>query len=239
MKKQHLVVLTGAGISAESGLKTYRGNDGLWEGERVEEVATFDGWLRNKQKVLDFYNLRRKQARDAKPNDAHKALAELEKIFEVSIITQNVDDLHERGGSTQVLHLHGMLESARSTQDENLTYQLDGIKNINLGDKCELGSQLRPDIVWFGEPVPKMEEAYDICLKANLLLVVGTSLVVYPAASLLGVPSANVARVLVDPEEALSASQKVDAHLVTSATQGVRKLVDFWLDKGELSIPIF
>lgn len=238
MAKQHLVVLTGAGISSESGLKTYRGNDGLWEGEPVMEVATFDGWLRDKQRVLNFYNLRRKQARDAQPNEAHKALAELESKYKVSIITQNVDDLHERGGSSNVLHLHGMLESARSTQDENLTYKLDG-KDINLGDKCELGSQLRPDIVWFGEAVPKMEEAFEICLTAELLLIVGTSLAVYPAASLMGVPPKDAPRVLVDPEESLSASKDISAHIVAPATRGVREVVDFWLEKGQLAVPVF
>ena len=181
MKK--LVVLTGAGISAESGIATFRDANGLWEGHDVMEVASPQGWRKNPELVLNFYNQRRKNAYEVQPNPGHITLAELEEYFRVTIITQNVDNLHERAGSTNVIHLHGSLFQSRSTLDENLVYDLESWE-INLGDKCERGSQLRPNIVWFGEMVPMMEVAVEETQEADLFMVVGTSLVVYPAAGL-------------------------------------------------------
>lgn len=182
MSKKKLVILTGAGISAESGLKTFRDSDGLWEGYNIEDVATPRAWRKDPQLVLDFYNFRRKNVLDAKPNAAHYGLAELEKDFDVTIITQNIDDLHERAGSTNILHLHGEILKMRSERDPELIYPVTG--DIRLGDKAEDGSQLRPHIVWFEEPVPMMELAVPIVNRADLFVVVGTSLVVYPAAGL-------------------------------------------------------
>ncbi len=182
MSKKKLVILTGAGISAESGLKTFRDSDGLWEGYNIEDVATPRAWRKDPQLVLDFYNFRRKNVLDATPNAAHYGLAELEKDFDVTIITQNIDDLHERAGSTNILHLHGEILKMRSERDTELIYPVTG--DIRLGDKAEDGSQLRPHIVWFEEPVPMMELAVPIVNRADLFVVVGTSLVVYPAAGL-------------------------------------------------------
>lgn len=196
MKK--IVVLTGAGISAESGLKTFRDSDGLWEEYRIEDVATYEAWVRNPALVNEFYNQRRKQLFDVEPNAAHVALAELEKKFEVRIITQNVDDLHERGGSSSVLHLHGELKKVRSTIDPELVYTLHGWE-LKLGDKCEKGSQLRPHIVWFGEAVPLIEDAAEISSDADIYIVIGTSLNVYPAAGLLNYVRDDVPKYLVDP----------------------------------------
>lgn len=178
-----MVVLTGAGISAESGLQTFRGNDGLWEGYKIADVATPEAWARDKGMVQEFYNLRRKGVLQAEPNAAHKALAELENLYDVQIITQNIDNLHERGGSSKVLHLHGEITKAQSTKNPDLIYDIDGWE-LKIGDTCELGSQLRPFIVWFGEAVPKMEEAISMVEEADIFVVIGTSLVVYPAASL-------------------------------------------------------
>ena len=182
MAKKKLVVLTGAGISAESGLKTFRDSDGLWEGYDVYEVATPRGWKKNPQLVLDFYNMRRQDVAKAQPNAAHKALAALEKDFDVHIITQNIDDLHERAGSTHVLHLHGEIFKMRSEQNENIVYEIRG--DINLGDVAEDKAQLRPHIVWFEEPVPMIEAAAIVAAEADIFVVIGTSLVVYPAAGL-------------------------------------------------------
>ena len=193
-----LVVLTGSGISAESGLKTFRETGGLWVGFDVMEVATPEGWRKNPETVLDFYNQRRSQALAAVPNAGHEILAELEKYFNVIIITQNVDNLHEKAGSTHVIHLHGELFKARSTSDENLIYDIEG-SDLNIGDLCEKGSQLRPHIVWFGEMVPMMEIAVMETMKAEIFLVVGTSLVVYPAAGLLDYVSDQVPKFIVDP----------------------------------------
>lgn len=181
--KKKLVVLSGAGISAESGIKTFRDSDGLWEGHDVMEVASPEGWHKNKELVLDFYNKRRQQLKDVKPNRAHEILTELEANFDVHIITQNVDDLHERAGSKKVLHLHGELLKVRSTKNEN--YILDWTDDLNLGHVDEKGNQLRPHIVWFGESVPALEEAVAITMKADYLVVIGTSLQVYPAAGLI------------------------------------------------------
>ena len=181
--KQKIVILSGAGISAESGIQTFRDADGLWEGHDIMEVATPQGWRKNPALVLDFYNQRRKQADSVKPNAAHYALVELEKKYDVRIITQNVDNLHEKAGSKNVIHLHGELFQSRSTLDNKLVYNMTS-SELNLGDKCEKGSQLRPNIVWFGEEVPMIETAADIASTADIFIVIGTSLVVYPAAGL-------------------------------------------------------
>lgn len=180
--KPRLVVLTGAGISAESGLRTFRDSDGLWEGYNVYEVASPQGWQKDPQLVLDFYNQRRRDVKAAMPNAAHLGLAALQEQFDVEIITQNIDDLHERAGSKKVIHLHGEIFSMRSVLDEHRTYRI--ISDINLGDKAADGGQLRPDIVWFGEAVPKIQEAAAVVMTADVFAVIGTSLVVYPAAGL-------------------------------------------------------
>jgi NAD-dependent deacetylase len=197
--KRKIVVLTGAGISAESGIKTFRDSGGLWEEHRIEDVASPEGWARNKSVVLNFYNQRRKQLLQCQPNRAHFALAELEHKFNVTIITQNVDDLHERGGSSKIIHLHGELLKARSSFDEKLIY--DCHSDINPGDKCEKGSQLRPHIVWFGEAVPEMERAVPVVREADIFIVVGTSLVVYPAAGLINYVRYEIPKWLIDPNE--------------------------------------
>lgn len=197
--KRKLVVLSGAGISAESGLKTFRDSGGLWEGHRVEEVATPEAWAMNPKLVLKFYNERRRQLFEVDPNAGHLALVELENQFDVTIITQNVDNLHERAGSSDVLHLHGELDFARSSKDPELVYELKG-KDIELGDQCELGSQLRPHIVWFGESVPAITRAAEIAESADILIVVGTSLAVYPAASLAFLGTGEMARYVVNLE---------------------------------------
>ena len=178
---KHLVVLTGAGMSAESGIKTFRDADGLWEGHDVMEVASPQGFAKNPELVLDFYNQRRRQLLKVEPNEAHYTLAELEKNYKVSIVTQNVDDLHERSGSSSVLHLHGELFKIRSTYNESDI--MEWKKDLVMGDKCKYGYQLRPHIVWFGEAVPKIEEAIKICETADVLIIIGTSMQVYPAAS--------------------------------------------------------
>lgn len=196
MKK--IVVLTGAGVSAESGLSTFRDSGGLWEGHNVMDVASPEGWRRNKKLVLDFYNERRRQLINSKPNAAHIALAKLEKKFDVTVITQNVDDLHERAGSSNIIHLHGELNKARSTSHPDLIYELNG-KDINGGDKCEKGSQLRPHIVWFGEMVPLMEEAISHSVAADFFIVIGTSLAVYPAAGLIEFAPHDSPKYLIDP----------------------------------------
>lgn len=218
MKK--LVVLTGAGISAESGIKTFRDADGLWEGHDVMEVASIEGWQKNKTLVLDFYNQRRRQLRDVKPNLGHVTLAELEKDFEVHIITQNVDNLHEQAGSSSVLHLHGELLKVRSTKNE--AYILDWSDDLNLGDTDESGNQLRPHIVWFGEMVPALEKAINITQQADYLAVIGTSLQVYPAASLMHYAHQNVPVFYIDPKPA----SIYDLHnplevIALNATEGV------------------
>jgi len=198
MKK--LVVLTGSGISSESGLKTFRDSGGLWENYDVMEVASFSGWTKNMDLVLRFYNERRAQLKDAKPNEGHNGLVELEKYFDVQIITQNVDNLHEQAGSKNVLHLHGILTRARSTGDPSLIYDI-GYNPIQLGDTCEKGFQLRPDIVWFGEAVPAIEEAAAITSTADIFVVIGTSMVVYPAAGLIDFAPKNTPIFLIDPNE--------------------------------------
>ena len=196
MSKKKLVVLSGAGVSAESGLKTFRDSDGLWEGYNIEDVATPRGWRKDPQLVLDFYNYRRKNVMDAQPNAAHYGLAELEKNFDVTIITQNIDDLHERAGSTNVLHLHGEIFKMRSERDHELIYEIKD--DIKIGDKAEDGEQLRPYIVWFEEPVPKIEEAIPVVKSADIFVVVGTSLVVYPAAGLVDYAARHIPKYIID-----------------------------------------
>lgn len=198
--KAHIVVLSGAGVSAESGLSTFRDSGGLWENVSVYDVATPEAFQRDPELVLRFYNDRRRQLADVEPNAAHRALAELEKDYRVTIITQNVDDLHERAGSTRVVHLHGELNRARSSRRDDLIYPI-GYKPIELGDTCELGSQLRPHVVWFGEDVPMMEAAAGVVASADHLLVVGTSLQVYPAAGLVNFVDSDVPITVIDPGE--------------------------------------
>ncbi|WP_133273223.1 SIR2 family NAD-dependent protein deacylase [Hymenobacter radiodurans] len=195
-----IVVLTGAGISAESGLATFRGADGLWEGHRIEDVASPEGWARNPELVLDFYNQRRSAARNAQPNPGHFALVALEKGYEVVIVTQNVDDLHERAGSSRVIHLHGQLFESRSTRHEELVYPMTSDR-IELGELCEKGYQLRPNIVWFGEAVPLMERAIEEAATADIFMVVGTSLQVYPAAGLLQFAPQHCPIIVIDPHQ--------------------------------------
>lgn len=197
MKK--LVVLTGAGISAESGIPTFRDADGLWEGHDVNEVATPEGWARNPQRVLEFYNQRRKKALEVKPNRGHEILAELQSCYDVTVVTQNVDNLHEQAGSRNVIHLHGSLFESRSSDDLNLVYPITGWE-LKWGDLCEKGSQLRPNIVWFGELVPMIEVAAKVCTQADVFLVVGTSMMVYPAASLIDYVSFETPKYVIDPK---------------------------------------
>ncbi|MEQ8908289.1 MAG: NAD-dependent deacylase [Vicingaceae bacterium] len=196
--KERIVVFSGAGVSAESGLKTFRDNDGLWENHEVTEVATPEAWQRNPDLVLRFYNMRRKQLENAKPNPAHYAIAALESKYEVVVITQNIDDLHEQAGSKKVIHLHGELKKVRSEKFPDLVYQTKK-PEIQLGDLCEKGFQLRPHVVWFGEAVPMMDVALQESSKADMLVVVGTSLNVYPAASLIHAIPDGIPAYLVDP----------------------------------------
>ena len=230
---KRLVVLTGAGISAESGLATFRDSGGLWEGYKVEDVATPEAWRRNPGMVLEFYNERRKKALEVKPNRGHEILAELQNDFEVAVITQNVDDLHERAGSTDVIHLHGSLFESRSTLNPSLVYPIKGWE-LNLGDKCEKGSQLRPNIVWFGEMVPLMEKAAYIASTADLFLVVGTSLVVYPAAGLVNEVPRSIPKYIVDPKMP-DVLPSPHLHFITEkAGVGMEKVRKLLLDAGAL-----
>jgi NAD-dependent deacetylase len=223
VSKKKLVIFTGAGISAESGLKTFRDSGGLWEEFRIEDVATFEAWTANQELVLDFYNQRRKQVMEAKPNAAHKFIAELQKDFDVTVITQNIDDLHERAGSKKVLHLHGEIMKARSTMDEQLVYPMKEFE-LKKGQKCAKGSQLRPHIVWFGEMVPEMENAYAITEKADLFIVVGTSLNVYPAAGLLTYVSHETPKWLIDPGEFNLDYIRNMHHIKNTAVNGVEEM---------------
>ncbi|MDF2158273.1 NAD-dependent deacylase [Algoriphagus sp. CAU 1675] len=220
-KPKKLVVLTGAGISAESGIKTFRDSGGLWEGHNVMQVASPQGWEANRSLVLEFYNQRRKQARECQPNQAHLILARLESSFDITVITQNVDDLHEKAGSSKVIHLHGELNKAQSTLDPKLVYELDHWE-IKEGDLCEKGSQLRPHIVWFGEEVPKMEEAIEITREADIFLVIGTSLQVYPAAGLMHYAPKNARLILIDPQSPTGHLPKKVNFIQEKATVGMR-----------------
>ncbi len=222
MKK--IVVLSGAGMSAESGILTFRDNGGLWQNHSIQEVATPYAWIKNPQLVMDFYNQRRKQLLEVKPNVAHYALAKLEGKYDVHIVTQNVDDLHERAGSTKVLHLHGELRKVRSEKDTSLIYELDGWE-LKLGDLAEDGAQLRPHIVWFGEDVPKMGNATDIVREADILIVVGTSLSVYPAAGLLNETKIGCRRIYIDPQAHSQYLEGVE-RISEKASIGVANIVD-------------
>jgi len=225
---KHIVVLTGAGISAESGLKTFRDSDGLWEGYDIEEVATPQAWRRNPVLVQEFYNMRRKSVLEAEPNTAHYALAALEEKYKVTIITQNIDDLHERGGSTNVLHLHGVITRSQSSLNPNLTYPIDGWE-LKMGEKCELGSQLRAHVVWFGETVPMIEDAAEVCAKADLFILVGSSLAVYPAAGLVNYVPWEVPKYIVDPNIPYLPSDFIK--IEEKATVGVPKLISELLNE--------
>ncbi|WP_353719548.1 NAD-dependent deacylase [Dyadobacter sp. 676] len=226
MKK--LVVLSGAGISAESGISTFRDNNGLWDNYRIEDVATPEAWVRNQELVLDFYNQRRKQAAGVKPNAAHYALAELEKHFDVTIVTQNVDNLHEIAGSSKVIHLHGELFKARSTKDPKLVYDMKSWE-LKTGDLCELGSQLRPHIVWFGEEVPMMEVAVDVTEEADMFLVIGTSLAVYPAAGLVHYVRPGKRIYIVDPAKPDITLKSNMVFIQEKATTGMQTLIKKYL----------
>ncbi len=225
--KKTLIVLTGAGMSAESGIKTFRDSNGLWENHDVMEVCSVEGWRRNKALVLEFYNQRRKQLFEVKPNEGHRTLAALEEDYEVHIITQNVDDLHERAGSKQVLHLHGELKKVRSCGNADLIYERDASSwEVKLGELCEEGHQLRPHIVWFGEDVPLMDEAIRLVKQADVFLVIGTSLNVYPAAGLLDFVPAVVPRFFIDPHEGMSdVRSRGFIHIQEKACSGVKKAI--------------
>ncbi len=197
MKK--IIIFSGAGISAESGLKTFRDSDGLWENFNISEVATPEAWNKNPELVLDFYNLRRKQVIKAQPNQAHFSLIEFEKHFDVHVITQNIDDLHERAGSKNILHLHGEILKARSTKTDT-QYNITG-SELNIGDLCKNKCQLRPDVVWFGEAVPNMTTAAELCQNADILIIIGTSLTVYPAANIIDFVPESCQKFIIDPKE--------------------------------------
>ena len=226
--KKKLVVFSGAGISAESGVQTFRDSNGLWENHRVEDVASLEGFERNPQMVLDFYNARRRQLNEVTPNKAHLILAELEDVFEVNIITQNVDDLHERAGSTKVIHLHGELKKARPVNSESNIISWEG--DLNLGHLNFEGIQLRPHIVWFGEMVPEMDKAIDLCSKAYLFLVIGTSMSVYPAAGLIHYIPANCKIFVIDPSLPNTYTE-TDNYFKTSATHGMELFKEIMLKK--------
>lgn len=228
MKK--IVVLSGAGVSAESGIATFRDADGLWEGHDVMEVASPQGFLNNPSMVLDFYNQRRAQLKTVQPNEAHYCLAALERNYEVHVITQNVDDLHERAGSSQVLHLHGELLKARSTANPN--YIIEWPDDITMADSCPDGSQMRPHIVWFGEEVPAMEKAMELTSQADAVIIVGTSLQVYPAASLMHYAPESTPIFLVDPQPSLESNGRLTV-VAENASTGIRKVCDIII----LSLP--
>jgi NAD-dependent deacetylase len=223
MKK--IVVLTGAGISAESGLKTFRDSDGLWEGYNIEDVATPEAWRRNPVLVQEFYNERRKTVLAAKPNGAHVALAKLEQKYKVTIITQNIDDLHERGGSTDVVHLHGIITRSQSSINPELTYPLEGWE-IKMGELCELGSQLRAHVVWFGEDVPMIATAARICQEADIFILVGSSLAVYPAAGLVNYVPRHVPKYIVDPNIPQMSTGSQFIKIEEKAAKGVPALME-------------
>lgn len=221
--KKKIVVLTGAGISAESGLKTFRDADGLWEGYNVMDVATPEAWQRDPDLVQKFYNERRAQVNAAQPNAAHFALAELEKEFDVAIVTQNIDDLHERAGSTNVTHLHGIITYAQSSRKASLIYPIKG-DEIKMGELCKWGSQLRPHVVWFGEAVPMIEKAAEICAQADIFVLIGTSLAVYPAAGLIDYVPHQVPKYIIDPKIPPVTGLANVFRIEKSATVGVTEL---------------
>lgn len=228
MKK--LVVITGAGMSVESGISTFRDSNGLWENHDIMEVASPLGWKKNPELVLDFYNKRRAQLREVTPNKGHFLLAELEQYFDVQIITQNVDNLHERAGSTKIIHLHGELTKVRGEFSTNESFFWE--KDITIGDVNEKGEQLRPDIVWFGEAVPKFDEAVQLSARADFMLVIGTSLQVYPAASLIEYPKANVPIIYIDPNPAMDVVDKKRVHVMSmNASEGLELVKQNFIDK--------
>ena len=227
--KKKIVVLTGAGMSAESGIATFRDIDGLWEEHRVEDVATPEGFRINPKLVLDFYNARRRELINVLPNEGHIGLVELEKEYDVSIVTQNVDNLHEIAGSSHVIHLHGELMKSRSTRDPSLIYEMTKDNcEIRIGDKCEMGSQLRPDIVWFGETVPMIEKAVTYLQKADIIVIIGTSLNVYPAAALVDYAKSGTPIYLIDPKD-VRANRRNIIFIQKGASEGVKELKDILL----------
>jgi len=230
MQNKHLVVLSGAGISAESGLSTFRDAGGLWEGHDINEVASIDGWRVNPAMVLKFYNLRRRQLKEVEPNLAHQLIAGLEDSLDVTVITQNVDDLHERSGSTKVIHLHGELRKGRSEVNTDIEIEI-GYEDIKLGDKTPDGHQMRPAIVWFGEMVPMIESAASIVSTADILLVIGTSLSVYPAAGLVNYAPEYAKKFIIDPSVPDLYSFKDWKHIQKSAAKGMEELVKEFLKK--------
>ncbi|MDT0552054.1 SIR2 family NAD-dependent protein deacylase [Urechidicola vernalis] len=224
-QKKRIVILTGAGISAESGIKTFRDGDGLWEGHDIHEVATPEAWYRNPALVLDFYNQRRKQLFEVEPNAAHHYITKLQELYDVYVITQNVDDLHERAGNNNVIHLHGELRKVRSTKDQSLIY--DWHKDVTFNDKCGKGSQLRPHIVWFGEDVPELSRAALITQQADVLVVIGTSMQVYPAANLIYEVALGTPIYFIDPEPNASKKQFENLTVIAEkATVGMEQLVE-------------
>ncbi len=228
---EKITVLTGAGISAESGLKTFRDTDGLWENHRIEDVATPEAWSRDPELVLNFYNERRKQVNEAQPNKAHILLAQLEDNYEVNIITQNIDDLHEKAGSTNVYHLHGQINKVRSTVNPSLVYELDHWE-MKMGDTCNEGSQLRPHIVWFGEPVPMIDQVIHFFEIADKIVVIGTSLAVYPAAGLINYASPGIEKYYIDPM-GISNMDRADFTVITKkAVDGVSELEKLLSEKN-------
>lgn len=226
---KHIVVLTGAGMSAESGIKTFRDADGLWEGHDMMQVATPEGFQDNPELVLDFYNQRRRQLLTVNPNAAHYDLASLEKDYKVSIITQNVDDLHERAGSSNVIYLHGELLKVRNVVDELSYFEHQG--DIKLGDTCPEGHQLRPHIVWFGEMVPMMEAAMEVCATADVLIIIGTSMQVYPAASLMHYVPEGIPIFFIDPKPAMNSRGNLTV-IPETATKGVKQLLELLKNKN-------
>jgi NAD-dependent deacetylase len=231
MDKPTIAVLTGAGVSAESGISTFRDSGGLWENYDIMEVASIEGWYKNKKLVLDFYNQRRRQLKEVEPNAAHYAIAKLEEHFDVTLITQNVDNLHERAGSKNIIHLHGQLTQAKSTAHPGFVYEI-GYDDINLGDKCEKDSQLRPNIVWFGEAVPLMYEAAQAAGQADIFIVVGTSLVVYPAAGLIDCVKPSSLKYIIDPVKPGGYNSKNNIEFIEEkASTGTPKLVDMLIEK--------
>lgn len=225
--KPKLVILTGAGISAESGLKTFRDSDGLWEGHDIYDVATPEAWIRNPVLVQEFYNMRRKNVLEACPNAAHIALTRLENKFDVTIITQNIDDLHERAGSTNVLHLHGIITKSQSSRRPQLVYDIEGWE-LKMGDTCKLGHQLRPHVVWFGEPVPMIERAAEMTSQADIFIIIGTSLAVYPAAGLADFTPHTSQKIIIDPNTPPVKNMRV---IKEKATVGVPLLVEELLNQ--------
>ena len=222
MKK--LTILSGAGISAESGIKTFRDSDGLWENHNVTDVASPEGWQKDRELVLEFYNQRRRQLHEVEPNDAHKLIADLEKYFDVQIVTQNIDDLHERAGSTNILHIHGELFKSCSCNDKSLVYEQK--TDINLGDKAEDGAQLRPFIVWFGEDVPLYQKAQEIVKDSDILLVIGTSLQVYPAAGLIHEIKDDCLLIVINPNETGFGYGQRAVVMKETATKGMKLLFE-------------